>query len=240
MNIFSHYFGRFLELRRSGRLFRRDTILESLSRGRRADRVSDSLNRSLVDQARSELDVLLTQLGTSVQGLSDAEAEELRDQLQSLITDDQALRSLYRIAGGLDLTKLPLDGPMPELPLSNGAQGRQKILMDMARKENLTLRQAARRFAVGQAHQLICGTPETIADMMQEWFEKGACDGFCLMPCYYPRGIEAIVHLLIPELQRRGIFRKEYEGTTLRENLGLPMPQNRYTAAKAGGKQSVA
>ncbi|HQX51939.1 MAG TPA: magnesium-translocating P-type ATPase [Planctomycetaceae bacterium] len=79
MNIFSHYFGRFLELRRSGRLFRRDTILESLSRGRRADRVSDSLNRSLVDQARSELDVLLTQLGTSVQGLSDAEAEELRE-----------------------------------------------------------------------------------------------------------------------------------------------------------------
>jgi FMN-dependent oxidoreductase (nitrilotriacetate monooxygenase family) len=173
-------------------------------------------------------------------GRTMAEAEELRDQLQSLITDDQALRSLYRIAGGLDLTKLPLDGPMPELPLSNGAQGRQKILMDMARKENLTLRQAARRFAVGQAHQLICGTPETIADMMQDWFEKGACDGFCMMPCYYPRGIEAIVHLLIPELQRRGLFRTEYEGATLRENLGLPMPQNRYTAVKAGGKQSVA
>jgi N-acetyl-S-(2-succino)cysteine monooxygenase len=157
-----------------------------------------------------------------------AEAEELQAQFQSLITDEQALRSLYRISGGLDLTKFPLDGPMPELPISNGAQARQKILVDMARKENLTLRQAARRFAQRQAHHHICGTVSTVADVMQEWFEKEACDGFCMMPSYYPRGVADITEKLVPELQRRGLFRKEYESSILRENLGLPIPENRY------------
>lgn len=161
-------------------------------------------------------------------GRSDAEAEDLRLELQSRITNDQALRSMYRVAGGLDLSKFPLDGPLPELPLSNGAQGRQKLLVDMARRDNLTLIQAGRRFAEGQAHQLVWGTPARIADIMQEWFDAEACDGFCMMPSYYPRGVHDIVDHVVPELQRRGLFRTEYEGSTLRENLGLPLPKTQF------------
>ena len=155
-------------------------------------------------------------------GRTRAEADDLGEALRERITDNQALRSLYRIAGGLDLRQFPLDGPLPDLPLTNAAQGRQKRLVDTARHENLTLLQAARRFAEGQSHQLACGTAGSIADTMQEWFEAGACDGFCLMPSYYPRGVTDIVALLVPELQRRDLFRTQYEGRTLRENLGLP------------------
>ena len=160
-------------------------------------------------------------------GRTMAEAEERRLALRALITDQQAVRSMHRVAGGLDLTQFPLDGPFPDLPLSNGAQGRQKLLVDMARRENLSLLQAGRRFAEGQAHYMVHGTAESIADSMQAWFEGGACDGFCLMPPYYPRGVTDICNLLVPELQRRGLFRTEYEGTTLRENLGLSIPERR-------------
>ena len=163
-----------------------------------------------------------------VLGRSNAEAEDLLGALRANITNDQALRSLYRVAGGLDLQKFPLDGPLPELPLSNGAQGRQQLLIDMARRENLTLLQAGRRFAEGQAHQIVCGSAETVADVMEAWFAAGACDGFCLMPPYFPRGVRNVDDLLIPELRRRGLFRTEYEGKTLRENLGLPHPKSQF------------
>lgn len=163
-----------------------------------------------------------------VLGRTDGEARDLLEELRASISAEQALRSLYRVAGGVDLRKYPLDGPFPELPISNGAQGRQKLLLDMVRKENLTLGQAARRFAEGQAHHLVCGSAATVADVMQAWFEQGVCDGFCVMPIYYPRGITDIVDTLIPELQRRGLFRTEYEGRTLRDNLGLPRPASRF------------
>ena len=161
-------------------------------------------------------------------GRTDEEAQELRAQLLANITDDQALRSMYRIAGGLDLRKFPLNGPFPELPLSNGAQGRQKLLIEMARRENLSLIEAGRRFAEGQAHHIVCGSARTIADLMQTWFEHGACDGFALMPSYFPRGVRDIANQLVPELQRRGLFRTDYEGRTLRENLGLPRARSQF------------
>jgi N-acetyl-S-(2-succino)cysteine monooxygenase len=163
-------------------------------------------------------------------GRTDEEARELRSALLANITDDQAMRSMFRVAGGLDLRQFPPDGPFPELPLSNGAQGRQKLLIDMARRENLTLIQAGRRFAEGQAHQMVCGSAKTIADLMQDWFEQGACDGFALMPSYFPRGVRDIAESLVPELQRRGLFRTEYEGRTLRENLGLLQPTSQFDA----------
>ena len=163
-----------------------------------------------------------------VLGRTEAEAAALHRDLRANITDYQALRSMYRVAGGVDLRKLPLDGPFPELPLSNGAQTRQQRLIEMARRDNLTLLQTGQRFAEGQSHHVICGTAATVADVMQDWFEQGACDGFCLMPTYFPRGIRDIVELLVPELQRRGLFRTQYEGETLRDNLGLPLPKSRF------------
>lgn len=161
-------------------------------------------------------------------GRTQEEAREHYLQLQSLITDEQAIMAIRRLAGGLDLTKFPLDGPLPELPPTNGAQMRQRILIDLARKENLTLRDVGRRFAESVGHNLVWGTPQHIADVMEEWFRKGACDGFCVLFPYYPRGVEDFVQLVIPELQRRGLFRTEYEGGTLRENLGLAQPASRY------------
>ena len=87
--------------------------------------------------------------------------------------------------------------------------------------------------AGARAHRILCGTPKSIADSMQEWFESGACDGFNVMFPYLPGGLDDFVNLVVPELQRRGLFRTEYEGRTLRENLGLPRPENRFFATKA-------
>ena len=190
----------------------------------------DEIKSKAVEFGRKPDDLKIMPGIIPVLGRTDAEAQELLLQMRANITDDQALRSMYRVAGGLDLRQFPLDGPLPELPLSNGAQGRQKLLVDMARRENLTLIQAGRRFVEGQAHQLVCGSAETVADILQDWFEQGVCDGFCVMPIYYPRGIMDIVDLLVPELQRRGLFRTEYEGRTLRENLGLPRPRSQFDA----------
>jgi FMN-dependent oxidoreductase (nitrilotriacetate monooxygenase family) len=163
-------------------------------------------------------------------GRTEEEAKEHYLQLQSLITDDQALRTLQRISGGIDLRKYPLDGPLPDLPLSNGAQARQVRLVETARKNNLTLRQAGRWFAESRSHHLVWGTPAKIADEMQQWYEQDACDGFCVLFPYYRRGVTDFTELVIPELQRRGLFRTEYEGDTLRANLGLPMPKSYFDA----------
>jgi FMN-dependent oxidoreductase (nitrilotriacetate monooxygenase family) len=161
-------------------------------------------------------------------GRTEEEAKARYLQLQGLITDDQAIRTLQRISGGIDLRKYPLDGPLPDLPLSNGAQARQQRMIETARKQNLTLRQVGRWFAESRSHHLVYGTPSQIVDVMQDWYEGLACDGFCILFPYYRSGVTDFAELVIPELQRRGLFRTEYEGTTLRENLGLPMPKSYF------------
>ena len=133
-------------------------------------------------------------------GRTELEAKEHYLQLQSLITDDQGLRTLQRISGGVDLRKYPLDGPFPDLPLTNAAQARQRRLIETARKENMTLRQAGRWFAESRSHHLVWGTPETVADVMQDWYEQRACDGFCILFPYYRRGVTDVTELLIPEI----------------------------------------
>ncbi|EJJ26696.1 LLM class flavin-dependent oxidoreductase [Rhizobium sp. CF142] len=157
-------------------------------------------------------------------GRTDEEARAHYLRLQEGITDAQGLIALRRISVGIDLTQYPLDGPMPTLPPTNGATTRQQIVIDWARKENLTLREVARRFAETDGHHLVWGTPERVADLMEDWFVNEVCDGFCVLFPYFPRGVEDFVQLVVPELQRRGIFRKDYEGQTLRDNLGLAVP----------------
>src|SRR6202012_3540368 len=98
----------------------------------------------------------------------------------------------------------------------------------MARRENLSIRQVAFRVAGARAKAVGRGSPQTIADYMEEWFRKDGCDGFNIMPPFLPGGLDDFVELVIPELQRRGLFRTEYEGKTLRENLGLRRPESRY------------
>jgi FMN-dependent oxidoreductase (nitrilotriacetate monooxygenase family) len=161
-----------------------------------------------------------------VVGETVAEAQQKRDLLDSLVHPDSGIGSLS-IALGTDASKFDLDEPLPEIPETNQSKsGRQRII-DRAKRDNLTVRQLA-QIAGGYGGLSFTGTPKTIADQMEQWLLTNACDGFNVMFPYVPGGLDDFVNLVVPELQRRGLFRTEYEGRTLRENLGLPRPANRF------------
>ncbi|GFM87475.1 monooxygenase [Pseudomonas cichorii] len=160
---------------------------------------------------------------------TEAEAQAKFESFQDLVDPHVGVALLGRMLGNFDLSGYPLDGPLPELPLTDsGQRSRQKLLTDLAEKENLNLAQLGRRIAGGRGHYSLIGTPAQIADELQTWFEQGAADGFNVLVPHLPGGLEDVARLLVPELQRRGLFRTEYEGSTLRENLGLQRPSNRF------------
>ena len=107
------------------------------------------------------------------------------------------------------------------------------MMYEVARRENLTILELAKRFAAARGHFFVTGSVKMVADVLEDWFTTGACDGFNLVPPLYPNSLNDFVDLVVPELQRRGIFRKQYEGSTLRENLGLARPSSRYAAIPA-------
>jgi alkanesulfonate monooxygenase len=149
--------------------------------------------------------------------------------LDSLVHPDSAMGSLS-IALGCDASQFDLDGPLPEIPETNQSKsGRQRVI-DRAKRDNLTVRQLA-QIAGGYGGLSFTGTPKTIADEMEEWLVTDACDGFNVMFPYVPGGLDDFVNMVVPQLRRRGLFRKDYEGQTLRENLGLPRPANRFFPA---------
>ena len=171
---------------------------------------------------------------SAIVGRTEAEANEKYEYLQSLIHPVVAREILSMVLGNVELTGYDFDGPLPEdLPLSNASRSTFDNVRDMARKENLTMRQVAMRVAGARAKSVVRGSPQQIADHMEEWFKKDGCDGFNVMPPYLPGGLDDFVELVIPELRRRGLFRTEYEGRTLREQLGLKRPPSRYV--KGGG-----
>ncbi len=161
-----------------------------------------------------------------VVGETDEEAREKRLKLDSLVHYDSAIAQLS-INLGCDASLFDPDAPLPEVPPTNASQSGRDRTVAMARREGLTVRQLAQRIG-GYGGLSMVGTPKTIADQMEEWLETGASDGFNIMFPYLPEGLDDFVEQVVPELQRRGLFRKEYEGTTLRENLGLPRPGNRF------------
>ena len=131
--------------------------------------------------------------------------------------------------GNMDLSPYPLDEPLPDpLPPTNGSKGHYESIVSMARRENLTIRQLGARCAGARGKNSIHGSPKKVADYMEEWFVNKACDGFCVLPPYMPGQHIDFCNMVIPELQKRGIFRTEYAGPTLRENLGIPRPESRY------------
>jgi FMN-dependent oxidoreductase (nitrilotriacetate monooxygenase family) len=157
-----------------------------------------------------------------------SEAQEKFEYLQSLIQVPVGIAVLEHTIGVHDLDKLPLDGPVPEMPDTNGPLSRQRLLLEQARRDKLTFWQLCLANAGPRGHVLSIGTPSQVADEMEHWFKDGAADGFNVMPAYLPGSLKDFVDGVIPELQRRGLFRTEYESTTLRGNLGLPRPVNRH------------
>jgi len=164
-------------------------------------------------------------------GRTEAEAQERSEYLQSLIHPMVAREILSMVLGHVDLSPYALDDPMPQnLPQSNMSQSTFQYVMDMARKEQLTMKQVALRVAGARGKAVVKGSPQQVADQMEEWFRNGGCDGFNLMPPFLPGGLDDFVELVLPELRRRGLFRTEYEGRTLREHLGLRRPPSRYVS----------
>jgi FMN-dependent oxidoreductase (nitrilotriacetate monooxygenase family) len=155
-----------------------------------------------------------------------AEAEEKRALLDSLVHPDSSLPNLS-MRLGTDASRFDLDGPLPEIPQTNASQSGRDTLVALARRDNLTVRQLAQMVGGYGGLQMV-GTAGEIADTMQEWLETGASDGFNIMFHTVPAGLDDFVDMVVPELQRRGLFRREYEGTTLRDHLGLPRPENQF------------
>ncbi|HWV51813.1 LLM class flavin-dependent oxidoreductase [Pseudorhodoplanes sp.] len=154
------------------------------------------------------------------------EALEKRARLDSLVHYDSAIASLS-IALGHDASGFDPDGPLPDIPESNASKSGRERAVALARSENLTVRQLAQRLG-GYSGLAMVGTPASIADEMEEWLTTEGSDGFNIQFPYLPGGLDDFVDKVVPELQRRGIFRTEYEGRTLRENLGLKRPPNRF------------
>lgn len=156
---------------------------------------------------------------------SDQQAHDLFGELQELV-------DLSNVSfGGFDLSGYPLDGPLPDLPYQEGANGKGRFRqqLELARRENLSIRQLVLRFRVARGHVQAIGSVKTVADLVEQWFVERGADGFNVVPPYLPSGFKDFARLVVPELQRRGIFRKEYEGKTLREHLGLRRPANPFT-----------
>jgi FMN-dependent oxidoreductase (nitrilotriacetate monooxygenase family) len=164
-----------------------------------------------------------------VMGSTEAEARRRRDELESLNTDNaDSLTSLAKQLG-LPVDSLELDRQLPwELinapTWKPNSYGFANSVLHSARAENLTVRTMLDRHIAGGGHRMVVGTPEQVADEIEAFFTAGAADGFNLNHDFYPVGLDLIVDHLVPELQRRGLFRKEYESTTLRGHLGLPLP----------------
>ena len=164
------------------------------------------------------------------------EARRKRALLDSLVHYDSAIASLS-IALGHDASRFDPDGPLPDIPETNASKSGRERVMELAKRENLTVRQLAQRLG-GYGGLAFVGTPSTIADAMEEWLVTEGSDGFNVMFPYLPAGLDDFVDRVVPELQRRGLFRREYEGATLRDNLGLPRPENRFFPSPAAASRT--
>ena len=161
-------------------------------------------------------------------GTSRADAEARYAALQALTPPEIAIAYLSDLVDH-DLHPYPVSGPLPELPAINGGLGRFRMIERLAREDGLSLGAIARRMLLARGHWTVIGTAGEIADEMERWFLGGACDGFNILAPHHPGGLEDFVDHVVPELQRRGLFRATYSGRTLRSHLGLPRPGNRFT-----------
>ena len=169
-------------------------------------------------------------------GATEAEATEKAQQLEDLRVPEHGLRQLAMFLD-IDAATIDLDAPLPrhivEQEVREGFDSRARLVIDLAQRENLTVRQLLSRLGGGRGHNVVIGTPEQIADLMETWFTEGAADGFNVMGASLPSGLETFAETVVPILRDRGLFRSEYAGATLREHYGLPRPANQFDAEVA-------
>jgi FMN-dependent oxidoreductase (nitrilotriacetate monooxygenase family) len=166
----------------------------------------------------------------TVIGRTEEEARQKYETLRGYIKPGSALGMMKQRLGH-DMSGYAMDAPFPELPLSaTGPHSYTKIMAAKARREGLTLRDIHDVFALSRGYVMAVGTAEKVADLIAEWFESRACDGFMLLPSHFPHAVQDFTELVVPELQRRGLFRTEYEGTTLRSHFGLTEPKRQLAA----------
>lgn len=166
-----------------------------------------------------------------VVGKTMEEARAKLAQLGAFVKPGSALGVMSQRFGD-DMSKYPMDGPMPDLSHTDGTRGITSVLYKKAQREGLTLREIHDIMALSRGYLLIVGTPDTVADTMEEWYQAEACDGFVVLPAYFPGAFNDFTELVVPELQKRGLFRADYAGTTLRSHLGLAEPANQYTVRR--------
>jgi len=213
--------GRELAARTAEVIFTANLVIED------AQEFYGDVKRRLGKFGRRAEDLLVMPGIFAVLGGTEAEAQANYEELQSLVHPAVAWGILRRHYQGVDLSGYSLDDIAPPLPTeTNGSKSRLKLVSDLVERECPTLRQLYRQVSTARGHLTTVGTPEQVADVIQAWFENDAADGFNVMPPILPTGLIDFVDQVVPVLQRRGIFRTEYEGTTLRENLGLRRPVN--------------
>jgi FMN-dependent oxidoreductase (nitrilotriacetate monooxygenase family) len=166
-----------------------------------------------------------------VLGSTEQEARALDAELDQLIVAEHARTQLAHLLR-VEPHQLALDAELPgNLPAENqieGAKSRYTLVVELARRERLTVRQLIGRLGGGRGHRTFAGTPEQVAETIEDWYRNGAADGFNVMPAVLPSGLELFAEQVVPILQRRGLMRTEYDGTTLREHYGLPRPPSQY------------
>jgi N-acetyl-S-(2-succino)cysteine monooxygenase len=181
----------------------------------------DSLKARVIKHGRAPAEVPILPGVMPIIGKSDEEAKEQLARLQSWLTSTNAM-ALVSQRIGFDISGYPLDGPIPDFPeKTERGQAFSKTLLEMARREKMTLRDLYNITAAARGHWVVCGTPKRIADILEQWFVEERADGFVVMPAYFPGAFDDFVDFVVPELQRRGLYRRDYAGSTLRDHLGL-------------------
>jgi FMN-dependent oxidoreductase (nitrilotriacetate monooxygenase family) len=208
------------------------TAQRSLAEGQRfyAD-----IKRQAVANGRRAQEILILPGIVPIVGSTEAVARQREREFEERIVPAYGLRQISKLFG-TDLSGVDLDGPLPEVPTEDeieGAKSRSTLVANMARRENLTVRQLLGRLGGGRGHRTFAGTPEQLADDLELWFTEGAADGFNVMPPALPGDLERFIEHVLPILRERELFRHEYEGSTLRDRYGLSRPANRLVPQAA-------
>jgi FMN-dependent oxidoreductase (nitrilotriacetate monooxygenase family) len=191
------------------------------------------LKRIAVAEGRNPEHVLILPGLSPMIAATEAEAQRLAREVNELTDPEVGRKRLSNRFGGHDFSHLPLDRPLspedfPDPGSVEAARSRTEVILNLVRRDKPTLRQLLGYLAGARGHFVTAGTPEQIADLMEDWLTDGAADGFNVMPPLLPAQLEVFAAEVIPLLQRRGLFRTEYAGTTLREHYGLPRPTSTF------------